>query len=349
MGKKIAVIKLSHLGDILHLLPVVRLLKKYLPNSEITWIVDKKFFPILQKELALSKIITLDLAKLKYKNFWNFFKSLRKENYDAVFDFQGLLKSALIGFFLKKTTYYGFSNISKEPVSLFYKNSIELDDKKSADEHVIFSYLKLLGLYLELPFSTLKKELLTVDFAPFIPLHIQEKVTQNLRKNCPFFTQSKNILFLPFSNWESKSLPLNLCEDYISELTLNGKFNIWIHCYGKKECQKAKILSSNHLSCYRLENLPFLEALQAVALMDGIIGVDTGLLHAGSQMKIPTIGLYGPTNFKRNAPFFHLENCFSSQIKCAPCWKKECSAQPLHQCLKSYSPEEVISKLKELL
>ena len=64
---KIAIVKLSSLGDIIHSLVVLQFIKKHFPASEIDWVVEKRFKGILENNPHINQIHTVSLNKIKRK------------------------------------------------------------------------------------------------------------------------------------------------------------------------------------------------------------------------------------------------------------------------------------------
>ena len=98
---KVLILKPSSLGDIIHALPVLRLIKRQRPNWVVHWWVAKHFAPLLEMDP--------DIAALHYfdRNAWSEAQGLcrilesigqmRREQFDVVIDLQGLARSALHG------------------------------------------------------------------------------------------------------------------------------------------------------------------------------------------------------------------------------------------------------------
>ena len=62
---KIAIVKLSALGDIVNSMFVLQFIKKYYPTSKIDWIVEKRFKGILENNPHIDQIHTINLNKAK--------------------------------------------------------------------------------------------------------------------------------------------------------------------------------------------------------------------------------------------------------------------------------------------
>ena len=62
---KIAIVKLSALGDIVHSMVVLQFIKKHYPDSVIDWIVEKRFKPIIESNPHINEIHEVSLQSVK--------------------------------------------------------------------------------------------------------------------------------------------------------------------------------------------------------------------------------------------------------------------------------------------
>lgn len=104
---KIAIVKLSALGDIVHAMVALQFIKAHSPAMQIDWIVEEGFAGILKNNPDIDNILTVNLKSLKI-NKTGIFQQIKKilkfagNNYDLVIDAQGLIKSAITARLLGK-------------------------------------------------------------------------------------------------------------------------------------------------------------------------------------------------------------------------------------------------------
>ena len=102
---RILVIKTSSLGDVVHALPAVSDMAQHVPDLVIDWMVEESFQAIPELHPAVRRVIPVATRRwrktLCATATWRDLKSLRASlatgNYDLAIDFQGLVKSALLG------------------------------------------------------------------------------------------------------------------------------------------------------------------------------------------------------------------------------------------------------------
>jgi heptosyltransferase-1 len=101
---RILIVKLSSLGDVVQTMPVVHDIRQAFPQAQIDWVVEEAFAPLVQEVSGVRRV--LPIAQRRWRKSWfaaptkleraAFVKLLQAQAYDAVIDFQGLIKSALV-------------------------------------------------------------------------------------------------------------------------------------------------------------------------------------------------------------------------------------------------------------
>ena len=99
--KKVAIVRLSAMGDIIHTLASFQFIKSYLKDTEVTWFVEEKFAAILNNNPDVDKIVPVNIQSLKNEFSISTLKKIYKvvknsDDFDLVIDVQGLLKSAIL-------------------------------------------------------------------------------------------------------------------------------------------------------------------------------------------------------------------------------------------------------------
>ena len=98
---RIAIVKLSALGDIVHAMFVLQLIKKFNNEISIDWVVEERFKGLLDSNPQINQVHSVNLRNAKKKkSIYLLYQELKKfkqlESFDLVIDMQGLIKSALI-------------------------------------------------------------------------------------------------------------------------------------------------------------------------------------------------------------------------------------------------------------
>lgn len=109
---RVLVVKLSSLGDVVHAMPAVQDMRRAIPGVEVDWVVERAFAPLVNRCAGVSQVIPCELRRWRKSPLsaqtrfeWRTFKeALQAQSYDAVIDFQGLTKSALMAWLARTTT-----------------------------------------------------------------------------------------------------------------------------------------------------------------------------------------------------------------------------------------------------
>ena len=285
---KIAIVKLSALGDIVHAMVALQFIKIQAPDLQIDWIVEQRFAGILADNPDINAIYTVNLKSLKTHKAGIFqqIKSIRdyaKNNYDLVIDAQGLLKSAITARLLGK------------PVAGFDKDSIR---EKAA---VWFYDVKVACAY---DANTIDRNALVISQ----PLGISITPEQILNKK-PFLffsdedhsytdflsTDKHNIVLVISSTWESRNYPL---EKFVrvAEALQQNCLVIWGN---EQEKVKAEWMATQSNTIKVMPKLDFNGLKALIAHSDLLIGNDTGPTHMAWALNKPSITLFGPTPVSR--------------------------------------------------
>ena len=179
---KIAIVKISALGDIVQGMIVLQFIKKNYPESEIDWFVEKRFFEVLENNPHINQIHQVNLKAVKQlRSMALLWKELRKVlkfgKYDLVIDMQGLVKSALVARMIPSSITLGFERTSlrESLAAIFYNKTYKID----YDENVIERNLALVAFALKFSFDkedVLSKEVFLYPSRQFTFNHISSLI-----------------------------------------------------------------------------------------------------------------------------------------------------------------------------
>jgi lipopolysaccharide heptosyltransferase I len=131
--RRIALIKPSALGDVVHALPVLTALRRRWPDAHITWVVNRAYEPLLIGHPDLSATLPFDRAALRLgpvaaaAALGRFARALRTGRFDLVIDLQGLLRTGLMARATGAPRRVGFAN-AREGAPRFYTDRVEVPD-----------------------------------------------------------------------------------------------------------------------------------------------------------------------------------------------------------------------------
>ncbi|GAA8506944.1 lipopolysaccharide heptosyltransferase I [Helicobacter pylori] len=289
---KIAIVRLSALGDIIVSAVFLALIKERFTNAQIEWFVDERFGAILEHSPYIDKLhpiaLKSTLTTFNPLKIFKLFKSLRAYEYDIVIDMQGLIKSALITQMLKAPKKVGFDCASaREGLSaFFYSQKVSI----AYNEPVLKRNFTLLFHALNLP----KKEIsegLSSRSKVFSYQDSPKIDALNLNKN------KLKILFVLETSKINKTYPIERFKELALALENFQICLLWhadedkaVALYGALKNQRDVLL---------LPKLTLNEVKALLFKMDLIIGGDTGITHLAWALQKPSITLYGNTPMER--------------------------------------------------
>ena len=152
--KSVVIVKPSSLGDIVHTLPLLALLRRNLhPETKIEWVVNDVWAPLLRGHPLLDGLIEFPRQKFRgvggMARMWRWLGTQRERRPDLALDIQGLLRSGLIARSMKAGRVFGYDD-SREGARWLHSDLVEVAQKRSP--HAVERYLTFFThLGIELP------------------------------------------------------------------------------------------------------------------------------------------------------------------------------------------------------
>ncbi len=289
---KIAIVRLSALGDIIVSAVFLAAIKECLPNAQIEWFVDERFSAILEHSPYIDKLhpIALKSALTTFNplKIFKLFKSLRAYEYDIIIDMQGLVKSALITQMLKAPKKVGFDYASaREGLSaFFYSQKVSI----AYDEPILKRNFTLLSQALNLPKEEISQSL-SSRFKVFSYQDSPKIDALNLNQN------KLKILFVLETSKINKTYPIERFKELALALE-NFQICLLWHADEHKATTLYHALKHQR-DILLLPKLTLNEVKALLFKMDVIIGGDTGITHLAWALQKPSITLYGNTPMER--------------------------------------------------
>ena len=333
------IIRLSSLGDIIHTLPAFVALRKNFPDAKISWVVEKKGREVLDFVPGIDKTIAAHPGgwHIGTKKFWTEISRLKKElknRNQTVVDFQGLVKSGFYAFLSGAQKRIGFNrkNLREPLAAMFYTERLE---EITETIHVISRNLKLLtrlGIHEE-----------KYEFPLNLPDELSEAVKAKLRKT-GYDERKKLILFNVGAGWKTKRW---FPERWVELFEIIKKEELFFLILWGNEEEKALAAEVHKKTNIPLSPIFSLKEVMALVKESSLlISGDTFALQAACAFSRPVVGIFGPTNPRRNGPFDAHDKVAFHEIKCSYCYKRTCASL---ECLKKITPKEVAALSVQLL
>ena len=303
---RIAIIKLSSLGDVVHALPVAHALRRALPSAHLTWVVEAREYGILRDHPDLDAVVPVD-TRLWRKLIWRpagvrqvlgkvgrLRERIRRASFDVAIDLQGLLKSGLLTAYTGAPLRIGFSaGRCRERWSALFTNR-RVTPPDSA-RHVVEQYLALL--------APLGIESGPAEFHVPVRAAAERRIEEFLVKE-GVKPGDRLVAINPGAGHPQKRWSVARFGALAERLATEAGARLLL-LWGPDEAHMAREISLA-LPGHSALLAPPTDLGELVALLKRcrlMIANDTGPLHLAAALGTPSLGLYGPTRAARNGPY----------------------------------------------
>jgi lipopolysaccharide heptosyltransferase I len=335
---KILILKPSSLGDVVQALPVLRLLKRHLPQSEIFWWIETGLAPLLENDADLAGLVRFNRRRwAEPRNWARLFRSVRwarAQHFDWVIDLQCLARSAVFGWLTNGQLTVGLDE-PREGARGFYDL---IATRPSYYTHAVDWYLRVLDL-LKVPIHW--------DFQ-WLPR--RPDIEKTVRHKWPV-DASRWVVLQPGARWLNKRWPIESFAELVRRLAASAnEFRFAILGGAEDVSLGATIAQVAPDRCLDLTGkLSLPEMLEWIRLSEIMISNDTGPMHAAAAMGKPLVALFGPTEPRRTGPYGQLQNVLQEKLWCSPCMRPRCK-NPMHlECLHKLTPSLVLERMQTQL
>ena len=338
-GKKILLVRLSALGDVIFNIPLANILKKN--GAVLHWLVSEKGFQIVNGNPCVDKVILAPVEKWKkeenkIKNFFEYLKiikELRKEKYDIVIDTQLILKSLIWTLFSGGKRRI-VSKSAREGAIIGGNEFIE-PIFRDFETHAVINYFEF-AKHLGLDTSEIKVTL------PESTEEVKNKIDELL---AIADKKKKNLMIAPATTWKNKHWNKEHWQQVVNEIN-KEKFNLIFLGTKNDESLIKEIGGDNYINLCGKTNLP--ELIEVMRRSDILVSLDSGSTHLGWATNKPKIvSIFCSTPKKRYMPIGEGHIGLSGNLKCQPCHKKKCPKKT-NECTNYPKPKEVIDAIYTL-
>ena len=339
---KILILKPSSLGDVIHALPVLRLLKRHLPQSRIYWWVDSGLKSLLEGDPDLAGVIPFDRDRWAAPRFWPKMLSsvheMRAQRFDLAIDLQGLFRSGIFAWLANAGLTIGLDNAgkgSREGARAFYDLT---PPRAPPNTHAVDRYLAVLPL-LNVPARG------NFDWLPKRP-EVAAQIEQKWKPGAGPW-----ILLLPGARWDNKRWPVEHFVELARRMREIGALQFVILGSQADRALGQTIAEAIPGRCLNLAGQTSLwEMIEWVRRGRLVISNDTGPLHVAAALGKPLIALFGPTNPRNTGPYGKLNSVLQlHSLPCVPCMKPRCHYADPMACLNRMTAASVYARVREEL
>lgn len=319
-------------------LPVLRLIKRHLPGSDIYWWIDSSLAPLLDGDPDLAGVVLFErrrwAAPWRWLEVWRSLRWLREQSFDWVIDLQCLLRSGVFAWLTNGKLTIGLDE-PREGARGFYDLIVR---RPSFLTHAVDWYLGVLP-----PLGV------PVD-AAFQWIPERPSLAESVRRKWPV-AQARWIVIQPGARWATKLWPAESYAELVRRLAAaNPELRFAILGSAQDHALGNTIAQADRGRCLDLTGrLALPEMVEWIRLGELMVTNDTGPMHVAAALGKPVVALFGPTEPRRTGPYRQLNHVLQLDLPCVPCLKPRCAyAEPM-ACLRALPPAAVFNAVQARL
>jgi heptosyltransferase I len=364
--RKILLIKLSAVGDVVHTIPVLNKVRRRYPSAELDWVVTPGIAELLRHHPAITNIIEFErdvwLRPWRLAPFAAYARlasRLRAAGYDLVIDMHGQFRTAVLTLATGASARIGFdrprarvwdASPRKFPVEarkhawqgaregswLAYTHHIAVP---TLDLHAVDRYLNV-GPILGLDQGP-------ADFSFPIPQAANSRVDELLRQHG--INRTDLVIMAPGTIWETKQWGTDKFAQIARHFLTKGFAVILIGSPRERVvCEKVADLARDAVDLAGMTTLSELAALIRRSTLN--ITNDSGPMHLAVALNRPVVSIFGPTDPVWIGPYNRANAVLHAQLQCSPCYLRRLKhCRYGHACMHEVSPLAVIERAESLL
>lgn len=321
---RVLIVRLGAMGDVIHALPAVALLRQALPEAQIGWLIEERWRELLcatgtalegarcEGRPLVDEVHLVDTRTWRkrpfslavQRSFLSALGRLRSRRYDCALELQGAIKSALLARLSGAGLVVGFQRPREAPARLGYGKLVE-----THAAHVIDQNLELARAWLDARANSTAPHLPKsgkcgppgLDLS-LLPLHPASEARIDSALDSMGLAQAKLAILNPGAGWAAKQWDPARYGALALALAARGLRPVVN--YGPNE----DILASEVALVSRGIAKPLPTTLsEFIALARRahlFVGGDTGPMHLAALLGVKTLALFGPTDPARNGPYW---------------------------------------------
>lgn len=339
--RKILVIQLGDIGDVVWAIPAFWALKAAFPQAALSVLTRNPNGDLLLYDPHIDKIFQVDQQRI-FRQL-QLLKNLRREKFDLIFDLRaddrGAFTSFLIGATIRAALYYS---------GFFWRNRMftHLVDpppptEKERTYRAADQSLKIIRGF-------------GIKENTVIPQIFVSPATKNKAKRLlaaeNVAAQNGYVTINPFSRWSYKEWEINKWVELISFIWQKYKMPSLILGSAEERARADQLTVANPSPVYNLAGKTTLQEMAGILQTSLLhIGVDSAAPHIAAAVGTQTLTIYGPSDWRDWAPPGEKNKVVLPDMDCSPCHKKGCDGSGRSECLETLAVKKVQDVVEEML
>jgi lipopolysaccharide heptosyltransferase I len=315
---RILIIKPSSLGDIIHALPTVNLIRRQYSEAHIAWLVNTAFVSLLRQCPVIDEVLPFHRqlygSPLTLPAFAKFLAALRRQQFDIVVDLQGLLRSGFIARVTGAPRCIGLSD-SREGASWFHNEVVPVSRLHAVDRYLLAA--RHLG-------------------CPAGPIEFPLGLGAGL--------QREGLIAINASaRWATKLWG----DDRFAELIRQLPRERVVLTGSAADAERLGKIAQGCRNVAGQTDLFELAALYRQCAV--VISNDSGPMHLAAAVGTPVVAIFGPTDPALTGPYGETKTVLQARIPCVPCFKDYCTNPVKMECMAKVTVADVLAAVRRFL
>lgn len=336
--KKILVIKLRQLGDVLLSGPVLGVLRGRFPTARIDAYVYTEAFSMLEGHPGLDQLIGYDRSWKglglfgRLKKEWQVWRQLQRGGYDLVINLTEGDRGALAARAARARVRVGFEPKGRWQKG-FYTHVVKHCPSPRHTVERNLDALRRIGIFPKME----ERELF---------LEVGEESRRKVRE----WVEGPFVIIHPTSRWRFKCWPVEKMRALTEELLRRGKQVVFTSGSDRAEREMVEEIARG-LEVVNLSGGSSLKDLAAlIERSEMLICVDSVPFHMANALKKKVVAIFGPTSEVTWGPWRNPEaRVVAQNFSCRPCYQDGCGGSKMSDCLATLSVEAVLKAIAENL
>ncbi len=335
----ILIVRLSSLGDIVHTLPAAAALRRAFPAARIDWLVDARYRAILDLVPTIDQRLVIGRPRASngvhggveqvfegWNRLWDAVLELRRRRYDLAFDFQSLLKSAILARSSGAGRVIGFAtpDLRERGARLFYT----VTQPTTGASHVVDKSLALLqaaGI---------------TDTRREFPIEAAASpVVGRVREALGIGAADRFALINPGAGWPNKRWPPERFGAVAAALRDRHGLRTAVLWGPGEQRLAAEVAEASDGAAAMTPPTTIRDVVALCGAAVLMISGDTGPMHVAAALGVPIVGIYGPSDPTRNGPWLPTDVAISRFHACVCRYRRRC--RQAAACIADITVEEV--------
>jgi predicted lipopolysaccharide heptosyltransferase III len=342
-ARRVLVIRLRALGDVVLALPVLGALRERFPGAHLAMAVDEAWAPVLEGNPDVDQVITLSRVARKglfrgARRDLGFLREIRRGRFDLVVDLFGNPRSALATFLSGAPVRVGYDFRGRRYA---YTHRQPRDVLTGGEP--IMRYAADVNLAMVKPLGVVGRASAARILLRETERHEAARILQELGVDP---ARERVVALLPAGSWPAKTWPRERFVELGEILARREGTRVLLLWGPGEETLAREVAGRMRESALIAPPLPLRHLFALLASVDLFIGNDSGPKHLAAAVGTPTIAVFGPTDRRTWTPAGEEHVAIQHEVPCGPCNRRTCDDL---RCLWSVTARNVARRAEEML